>query len=84
MTQSEITVNSFWDWGTSLLTSNAAVLFCLACGIGSYAVLFKDFSLLTTFASGLAWHCTPVWSYVCAGGFGFGKRPEGTGLELCN
>jgi hypothetical protein len=20
------------------------------------------------------------WSYVCAGGFGFGKRPEGTGL----
>lgn len=27
MTQSEITVNSFWDWGTSLLTSNGAVIF---------------------------------------------------------
>nr|QTX13756.1 hypothetical protein [Klebsiella pneumoniae] len=37
MTQSEITVNSFWDWGTSLLTSNGAVIFlCLACGIGSW------------------------------------------------
>lgn len=55
MTQSEITVNSFWDWGTSLLTSNAAVIFyALLVVLVLGAVLFKDFSLLTTFASGLA------------------------------
>ncbi|HED2908176.1 TPA: hypothetical protein R4Z42_005639, partial [Klebsiella pneumoniae] len=51
MTQSEITVNSFWDWGTSLLTSNAAVIFyALLVVLVLGAVLFKDFSLLTTFA----------------------------------
>ncbi|HFN6047033.1 TPA: hypothetical protein ACHFQZ_004544 [Klebsiella pneumoniae] len=55
MTQSEITVNSFWDWGTSLLTSNAAVfIYALLVILVLYAVLFKDFSLLTTFSSGLA------------------------------
>ncbi|MCB8859595.1 hypothetical protein KPC94_02862 [Klebsiella pneumoniae] len=55
MTQSEITVNSFWDWGTSLLTSNGAVIFyALLVVLVLGAVLFKDFSLLTTFASGLA------------------------------
>lgn len=54
MTQSEITVNSFWDWGTSLLTSNGAVIFyALLVVLVLGAVLFKDFSLLTTFASGL-------------------------------
>jgi hypothetical protein len=43
--------------------------------------LFKDFSLLTTFASGpVGIEHSCAWSYVCAGGFGFGKRPEGTGL----
>ncbi|ENF8039183.1 hypothetical protein ABR165_003168 [Klebsiella pneumoniae] len=55
MTQSANTIDSFWDWGTSLLTSNAAVfIYALLVILVLYAVLFKDFSLLTTFSSGLA------------------------------
>lgn len=55
MTQSANTIDSFWDWGTSLLTSNAAVfIYALLVILFLYAVLFKDFSLLTTFSSGLA------------------------------
>ncbi|HBV1819871.1 TPA: hypothetical protein MDQ74_001720 [Klebsiella pneumoniae] len=55
MTQSETTIASLFDGGASLLTSNIAILiFSLLTILIVYSVLFKDFSLLTTFASGLA------------------------------
>ncbi|EPY4664015.1 MULTISPECIES: hypothetical protein [Enterobacteriaceae] len=55
MTQNETTIASLFDGGASLLTSNIAILiFSLLTILIVYSVLFKDFSLLTTFASGLA------------------------------
>lgn len=55
MTQSETTIASLFDGGASLLTSNIAILiFSLFTILIVYSVLVKDFSLLTTFASGLA------------------------------
>ncbi|EMO3565025.1 hypothetical protein AB8S42_24150 [Klebsiella pneumoniae] len=55
MAQSETTIASLFDGGASLLTSNIAILiFSLLTILIVYSVLFKDFSLLTTFASGLA------------------------------
>lgn len=55
MTQSETTIASLFDGGASLLTSNIAILiFSLLTILIVYSVLVKDFSLLTTFASGLA------------------------------
>ncbi|HFQ6994969.1 TPA: hypothetical protein ACHSNQ_004999 [Klebsiella pneumoniae] len=55
MTQNETTIASLFDGGASLLTSNIAILiFALLTILIVYSVLFKDFSLLTTFASGLA------------------------------
>ena len=55
MNQSETTIASLFDGGASLLTSNIAILiFSLLTILIVYSVLFKDFSLLTTFASGLA------------------------------
>lgn len=55
MTQSETTIASLFDGGASLLTSNIAILiFSLLTILIVYSVLLKDFSLLTTFASGLA------------------------------
>ncbi|MCM5935148.1 hypothetical protein M4B29_19800 [Klebsiella pneumoniae] len=55
MTQNETTIASLFDGGASLLTSNMAILiFSLLTILIVYSVLFKDFSLLTTFASGLA------------------------------
>lgn len=55
MTQSETTIASLFDGGASLLTSNIAILiFSLLTILIVYSVFFKDFSLLTTFASGLA------------------------------
>ena len=54
MTQSETTIASLFDGGASLLTSNIAILiFSLFTILIVYSVLVKDFSLLTTFASGL-------------------------------
>ena len=55
MNQSETTIASLFDGGASLLTSNIAILiFSLLTILIVYSVLVKDFSLLTTFASGLA------------------------------
>ncbi|HBV4082332.1 TPA: hypothetical protein MDW27_005049 [Klebsiella quasipneumoniae] len=55
MNQSETTIASLFDGGVSLLTSNIAILiFSLLTILIVYSVLVKDFSLLTTFASGLA------------------------------
>ncbi|HHI5180786.1 TPA: hypothetical protein ACP4XJ_004911 [Klebsiella pneumoniae] len=55
MTQSETTIASLFDGGASFLTSNIAILiFSLLTILIVYSVLVKDFSLLTTFASGLA------------------------------
>lgn len=54
MNQSETTIASLFDGGASLLTSNIAILiFSLLTILIVYSVLVKDFSLLTTFASGL-------------------------------
>lgn len=54
MTQSETTIASLFDGGASLLTSNIAILiFSLFTILIVYSVLVKDFSLLSTFASGL-------------------------------
>ncbi|EPI4835756.1 hypothetical protein ACS5OB_004698 [Klebsiella quasipneumoniae] len=54
MTQSETTIASLFDGESSLLTSNIAILiFSLFTILIVYSVLVKDFSLLTTFASGL-------------------------------
>ncbi len=54
MTQNETTIASLFDGGASLLTSNIAILiFSLFTILIVYSVLVKDFSLLTTFASGL-------------------------------
>lgn len=54
MTQSETTIASLFDGGASLLTSNIAILiFSLLTILIVYSVLLKDFSLLTTFASGM-------------------------------
>ncbi|EIC1057189.1 hypothetical protein K9686_002094 [Escherichia coli] len=54
MNQSETTIASLFDGGASLLTSNIAILiFSLFTILIVYSVLVKDFSLLTTFASGL-------------------------------